>query len=31
MLVIDQQLVVGGRRVFTDGCGLDSELPVFVS
>ena len=29
MLVIDQQPTVGGRRVFKDGSGLDSELPTY--
>ena len=30
MLVVDQQLTVGGRPVCTDGCGLDRELPTYV-
>ena len=30
MLVIDQQATVGGRRVCTDGSGLDSESPTHV-
>ena len=30
MLVIDQQPTVRGRRVLTDGSGLDSELPTYV-
>ena len=30
MLVIDQHLTVEGRRKFTDGFDLDSELPTHV-
>ena len=30
MLVINQQLTVGSKRVFRDGSGLDSELPTCV-
>ena len=30
MLVIDQRPTVGGMRVFTDGSGLDSDLPTCV-
>ena len=29
MLVIDQQPTLGGRCVFTEGSGLDSELPTY--
>ena len=30
MLVINQPLTAGGRRLFVNGSGLDSELPTFV-